>query len=86
MNTLSSTTIKIPQKALKKGVVLLDLEEFYQLQKRAAPTYYFTGKKAEEVDILVKEGLKAHREGKAIKAGSIRSALKTYEQREKRRS
>ena len=86
MNTLSSTTIKIPQRALKKGVVLLDLGEFFQLQKRAAPTRYFVGKKAEEVDALVREGLKSHREGKTIKAGSILGALKVYEQREKRRS
>ena len=77
----TSTTIKISQQAFKKGVVVLPLAEYRELQARAVPTYYLTGKKALALDRLVEEGLKEHREGKTIMASSLREASKIYEKR-----
>lgn len=54
------------KKRIKKegGVVILSLEEYRKLSRRAVPTYYLTGKEAEDLDKLVEEGLKDYREGK----------------------
>lgn len=76
-----STTIKISPKDLKKGVVMLHLEEYRKLQEASAPTYYLTGKKAEKLDTLVERGLQEHREGKTIEASSLKEALRIYERR-----
>ncbi len=82
MKTLTSTTIKISDQALKKGVVLLDLGKYQEMQ---VPTYYLTGQAAEDADKLVEEGLREHREGKTIKASSVREAMSIYETRKNRR-
>ncbi len=83
MTNLTSTTIKIPYQALKKGVVLLPLQEYRELQAQAVPTYYLTGKKALALDRLVEKGLKDHQEGKTIAASSMREALQIYETKTK---
>lgn len=66
-----STTIKISPKNLKKGVVMLDLEEYRRLQMASVPTYYLTGKRATALDTLVEEGLREHREGKTRRISSL---------------
>jgi len=83
MTNITSTLFRIPQQALKKGVVLLPLQEYRDLQAQAVPTYYLTGKKALALDRLVEKGLKEHREGKTVLASSMREALKIYEARTK---
>ena len=71
MSNTTLTTIKISQPAFKKGVVVLPLQEYRELQARAVPTYYLTGKKALALDRLVEEGLKEHRAGKTRKIRSL---------------
>ena len=68
---LENQIIKIPQKALKKGVVLLDLEEYKKMQIREIPTFYLQGKEAEELDKLVEEGLRDYKQGKCKKIESL---------------
>ena len=79
---LENQTVKIPQEALKKGVVLLDLEEYKKICARGVPTYYLEGKEAQELDRLVEEGLREYERGETIEAPSLKEALKIYEQRE----
>jgi len=59
-------TVTIPKEKIQrqKGVVILPLKEYQKLCKRAALTYYLKDKKAEELDKLVKKGLKEYRQGK----------------------
>ena len=83
MTNITSTMFRISKQTLNKGVVLLPLQEYRELQIRAVPTYYLAGKKALALDRLVEEGLKEHREGKTIGASSIREAMKIYESRTK---
>ncbi|PJE73774.1 MAG: hypothetical protein COV02_00770 [Candidatus Terrybacteria bacterium CG10_big_fil_rev_8_21_14_0_10_41_10] len=64
-------TIEIPKSALSKGVVILGLSAYKKLQEKAVPAYYFSGKKAEEIDKLVKEGLDEHKKGKTIRLKSL---------------
>ena len=71
MTNVTSTIIKIPQQALKKGGVGLPLDEYRELQARAVPAYYLTGKKALALDRLVEEGLKEHRAGKTRQIKSL---------------
>ena len=59
----------------QKGVVILPLREYQKLCEKAVPTYYLTGREAEELDKLVREGLKEYKEGKTIKASSLTRAL-----------
>ena len=68
---LENQIVKIPQSALKKGVVLLDLEEYKKMRTREVPTYYLEGKEAEELDKLVEEGLRDYRQGKCKKIKSL---------------
>lgn len=56
--------VKISKPALKRGVVILDLKEYEELQKRAVPVYQLKGKKAKELDKLVREGLREYKRGK----------------------
>jgi len=70
--------ITISRKNVHKGIVILPLREYQKLCERAVPTYYLRGEEAEELDKLVKEGLKEYREGKTIKASSLKEALKIY--------
>jgi hypothetical protein len=67
----TQTTIKIPEKALKRGVVILDLLEYRKLQEQAIPTYYLSGKVAEKLDKEVEEALREHREGKTQRIKSL---------------
>ena len=82
MKTLTPPTTKISDQALKKGVALVDLAEYRRLQQAAAPTYYLTGKAAEDLDREVEEALRESREGKTIQASSIREALAKYDAQE----
>jgi|AntAceMinimDraft_16_1070373.scaffolds.fasta_scaffold04937_5 hypothetical protein len=82
---LENQIVKIPQKALKKGVVLLDLEEYKKMQTREIPTFNLEGKEAEELDKLVDEGLKEYERGETIEASSLREALKIYERGENKK-
>ena len=66
-----AATIKLPKTAIKKGVVILNLDEYWELAKNAVPTFYLKGRKAKELDKLVEEGLKAHREGKTRRLRSL---------------
>ena len=67
------TTITISKKEIKKqgGVVILPLEEYKELCERAVPTYYLEGKKAEELDELIEQGLKDYKEGKCKEIKSL---------------
>mgnify|MGYP001605304936 CR=1 len=67
----TSTTIRLPKKAAKGGWVILSIDEYRQIMEKNVPTYYLTGKKAKELDQLVKEGLRAYRQGKIKKLGSL---------------
>ena len=71
MQQVLTTTIKIAPQSLKKGVVLLDLNEYRELQAQAAPTYYLKGKKALALDRMVERGLREYREGKTRKIKSL---------------
>lgn len=71
MRTLTASTINISRQALKKGVVLLDLEEYNRQQTHFVPTYYLSGKAALEADQLVEEGLREHQEGKTTRIDSL---------------
>jgi len=81
VKVLENQIIKIPQRALKKGVVLLDLEEYKKMRASRIPTYYLEGEEAKELDKLVEEGLKEYERGETVEAPSLREALKIYEQR-----
>jgi len=85
VKVLENQIISIPQKALKKGVVLLDLEEYKKMQTRGIPTFYLEGKESEELDKLVEEGLKEYERGETVDAPSLKEALKIYERRENKK-
>ena len=75
-------TITISKKEVYKtgGVVVLSLKEYKDLLgERAIPHYQLEGKEAEELDKLVEEGLKEYREGKTIKASSLKEAMEIYD-------
>ncbi len=59
-----------------RGVVVLPVEEYYRILM--VPGYQLKGKAARDLDKLVEEGLREHREGKTIKAPSISSAVRQY--------
>ncbi len=80
----SKMTIKIPRATARDGVVVLPLKEYRDLQARAVPTYYLTGKKAKELDKLVEDSLREYRAGKTIKASSLKEAIQIYERQQKR--
>lgn len=63
--------IKIPQKALEKGVVILALDEYRKMYEKAVPTFQLKGKEAEDLDKLVEEGLKDYREGRCEAINSL---------------
>ena len=69
----TKNTITISKKEIKKqgGVVILPLEEYRELCKRAVSTYYLEGKEAEELDEIVEEGLRDYREGKCKEIKSL---------------
>lgn len=80
-------TITISKRNIQKekGIVILPLREYRKLCERAVPTYYLKGKEAKELDKLVEEGLREYREGKTIKASSLKEALKIYGKKKNKR-
>jgi len=72
-NRVSKNSITIPRETVRKkgGIVILPLREYEKLCERAVPTYYLKGLKAEELDKLVKAGLRNHRLGKTRKIKSL---------------
>lgn len=68
-----SDSITISRKEIEKrgGVVILGLKEYRKLLEQAVPTYYLTGKEAEELDDLVREGMKEYKTGKTTKIKSL---------------
>lgn len=80
-NRTTNNSIVISKRTVRKerGVVILPLREYEELRKRAVSTYYLKGKEAEELDELVEDGLKEYKNGKTIKAPSLKEALKIYE-------
>ena len=66
-------SITISRKEIEKrgGVVLLDLKEYQKLLVQAVPTYYLAGKEAEDLDELVREGMRDYRAGKTTKIKSL---------------
>lgn len=75
MNTITISKTKIKK---EKGVVILSLDEYQKLCERAIPTYYLEEKAAKKLDQLVSGGLKEYKEGKTIKASSLKEAFKLY--------
>ncbi len=59
----------------------MPLKEYQRLYEKAAPTYYLKGKEAEELDKLVKEGLRDYEMGRTVRASSLKKALKVYGRR-----
>lgn len=74
----NSITISRETAQKKGGLVILPLKEYQKLCERAVPTYYLRGKRAEELDRLVKEGLREYEKGETISASSLKGALKFY--------
>ena len=70
---MKKDTIVISKEEVKErgGVVILDLKEYQELCERAVPTYYLAEKEAEELDELVREGLRDYRAGKTKKIKSL---------------
>ena len=69
MSTISISKASVTKTA---GLVVLPVKEYERLLKAAAiPDVYLTGKAAEDLDKLVEEGLRAHREGKTRKLRSL---------------
>ncbi|MFH1029904.1 hypothetical protein A2Y83_04815 [Candidatus Falkowbacteria bacterium RBG_13_39_14] len=62
----TNNLVNISRNTIRKegGIVILPLSEYEELKRKSVPTYYLTGKDAEEADKLVKEGLKAYKAGK----------------------
>ena len=58
VNQVDKNSITISREIIRKksGIVILPLQEYRKLCKKAVPTYYLKGKEAEELDKLVKEG------------------------------
>ncbi len=81
-----ATAITISKESVRKrgGVVILPIKEYQELCERAVPTYYLKEKEAEELDKLVKEGLKEYRAGKCINARSLEEAMRIYGKKSKR--
>ena len=80
--------VAVVEKEVKKkgGVVVLSLEEYRKLLEQAVPTYQLYGKEAEDLDELVREGMREYKAGEIIKASSISEAMKIYDgKRQKKR-
>lgn len=56
----------------------MDLEEYEKTRAHFVPTYYLTGKHAENLDKEVNDVMREYRAGKTVRAGSIREALKFH--------
>jgi len=79
-NRVTNNSIVVSKRTVRKegGIVILPLKKYEELRERAAPTYYLEGKEAEKLDKLVEEGLEDYRNGKTIKAPSLKEALEIY--------
>lgn len=66
-----SITISREEVEKKGGVVILGLKEYQKLCEQAVPTYYLSGKEAEEVDKLFREGMREYKTGKTTKISSL---------------
>ena len=81
-----SDSITISRKEVEKkgGVVILDLKEYQKLLVQAVPTYQLYGKEAEELDELVREGMREYETGETVEASSITEALRKHGRRNKK--
>ncbi|PIR57113.1 MAG: hypothetical protein COU72_02660, partial [Parcubacteria group bacterium CG10_big_fil_rev_8_21_14_0_10_41_35] len=61
----------MPKEMTQKGFVVLGLDEYEELKKSSVPTYYLSGKAAEDADKMVEQGLREHKEGKTRKINSL---------------
>ena len=68
---MSTITLSKKQIQKSKGVVVLPIEEYKRLAKRAVPEYYLTGKAARDLDKLVEEGLRDYESGKCRSIKSL---------------
>ena len=68
---MPTQTTKKKNILVDKGLVVLTLNEYQELYRRAVPTYYLKGKAAEKVDKLVEEGLRDYRERRTKKIKSL---------------
>ncbi len=75
---MATITLRKDRVERSKGLVILPLKEYHRLLTRSVPTYHLTGKAAERLDKLAEEGLQESREGKTIRAGSLKEALRLY--------
>ncbi|MEK9184070.1 MAG: hypothetical protein AAB890_03295 [Patescibacteria group bacterium] len=71
--TITKDNITIRKETIQKngGVVVLSLKEYEELRRQAMPTYYLSGKEAEAVDKLVKQGLRDYKAGKCKEIQSL---------------
>ena len=78
--------ITIAKSKVKKesGVVVLPIKEYQRLLMAAVPTFYLSGKEAEDIDNLVEYGLREHRAGRTNTAPSISAAVRKYRKRHAR--
>lgn len=86
INKNNSINISKKKIAESGGVIVLPIHEYEDLKRRAVPEYYLTGKKTEEADKLVREGLKEYNEGKTISASSLEKALAIYGGKRKKKN
>lgn len=82
MSTITLSKQKIMR---EKGVVILPIAEYRQLQERAVPEYFLTGKAARNLDKLVEDGLREHELGLTTKAPSVKEALRIYAEKNRKR-
>lgn len=72
MLTKTRESITLSPKILNKGgFVILTLAEYNNLQENNIPTYYLSGKKAQQLDQLVQSGLEAVKRNKTKKIKSL---------------
>jgi hypothetical protein len=64
-------TVSRAQVEEKNGVVILPIREYRRLLERAVPNIHLVGKAARDLDKLVADGLREHREGKTRKIKSL---------------
>lgn len=70
-NDKNSITISREEAKKKGGFVILPLKEYEKLREQAVPAFYLRGKEAEELDKLVREGLKEYKQGKCKSIKSL---------------
>lgn len=61
MNQITITKEKVEK---QKGVVILPLKEYRELERRAMPAYYLTSKAALKLDQLVRSGIREFKLGR----------------------